>query len=361
MPRLITTLTAVAATFCISEAVASCSNNATKAGQRVIFSYPGLTPPDHLYELTRQGKVGGIILFGENIGNNTASVIADLHEAYRSSECTDTTARLLIMTDQEGGQVRRIPGAGPFESAKEMGQSSDPGAAAKQGGTEAAEALISDGINTNLAPVVDVYRKEGNFIDGPERSFGNTTSLVSNCASAFIRSQQKSGVVATAKHFPGLGAAPAGANTDLSPVTINLTLDELRSVDIAVYRSAMEAAVDMIMTSWAVYPALDKEYPAGLSSKWVQGELRDRLGYKGVVVTDALEAGSLTSFGGTDKRAVLAAKAGADLLLASGRDVDQGEEAVNALEAALSSGELGEKDFMAATERITLLRQKVNI
>ena len=347
--------------LCSLWAVAGCNNNTVNAGQRVIFSYPGLTPPDRLYDLTREGKVGGIILFGENIGNNTATVITDLHAAYESSKCIDPASRLLIMTDQEGGQVRRLPDAGPFKSAKEMGQAEDPGAAAGRAGTEAAEALTPEGINTNLAPVVDVYREKGNFIDGPERSFGNITSLVSTCAEAFILSQKGAGVVSAAKHFPGLGAAAAGSNTDLVSVTINLTLDELRSMDVAAYGSSIDAGVDMIMTSWALYPALDIDYPAGLSTKWVRGELRDRLGYKGVIVTDALEAGSLTSYGATGKRAVLAAKAGVDLLLASGRDAKQGEDVVEALVAALSSGELAEEDFTAATNRILTLRRKVKI
>lgn len=343
------------------EAASCCDKTTVNAGQRVIYSYPGLTPPHDLYDLTREGKVGGIILFGENIGNSTASVISKLQEAYSSAPCVDHNAKLLIMTDQEGGKVRRLPDEGPFESAKEMGDADDPGKAAAKGGEEAAEALISAGMNMNLAPVLDVYRDEGNFVDGPERSFGNTTALVGACGKAYILSQHDAGVVSTAKHFPGLGAAPAGANTDLQPVTIDLTLHELRSVDMAAYKPALDIAVDMIMTSWAVYPALDAEYPAGLSSKWVRGELRDRLGFQGVIITDALEAGSLTSFGDADKRAVLAAKAGVDLLLASGRNVTQGKVAADALAEALRDGELAQKEFAAAAKRILTLRRRLKL
>jgi beta-N-acetylhexosaminidase len=157
--------------------------------------------------------------------------------------------------------------------------------------------LAGVGMNVNLAPVLDVYYKSGNFIDQFQRSYSSNASVVASCGMAFITAQQKTGVAATAKHFPGLGSATKSQNTDAGPVTLNVSLSGLRSKDEAPYPVAITAGVKLIMTSGAVYPALDASQPAGLSRAAIQGELRARLGYQGVTITDAIEAGALGAFG----------------------------------------------------------------
>src|SRR5699024_9412462 len=117
------------------------------------------------------------------------------------------------------------------------------------------------------------------FLDNYGRSYGSDPGVVAAAGTAFISAQQADGVAATAKHFPGLGAAGANDNTDERPVTINLDAGTLRSVDEAPYRDAIGAGVDMIMPSWAVYPALDPGTPAGLSSTILRGDLRGDLGF----------------------------------------------------------------------------------
>ena len=180
--------------------------------------------------------------------------------------------------------------------------------------------------------------------------------MVSQCGASFITAQQKLSVAATGKHFPGLGAAAAGQNTDNVPVTLDLALDSLRSIDEFPYKAAIAAGVRLIMPSWAVYPALAPGVPAGLSSAVVQGELRQRLGFKGVTITDALEAGAVQSYGTTGQVALLAAGAGMDLLLCSGRSVPQGEAALSSMEGAYTGGSLGKADFQAAVQRVLDLR-----
>lgn len=327
-----------------------------QAGHHVVFSYPGVQPPDYLFDLIEQGKVGGIILFGENVADNLTTTIDAFQDAYKRSPGYPGSP-LLILTDQEGGQVVRLPG-GPTMSAKQVGQSRDPKGTATQTGKIAAEALEAYHVNANLAPVLGVYREVGDFLDNYERSYGNTSSLVATCASAFVNAQQDAGAFATAKHFPGLGAAETNENTDEAPVTINLALDELRAVDEAPYASAIAAGVGMVMASWALYPALDPKYPSGLSTSWIQDELRGRLGFEGVTVTDAIEAGALEAFGDDPARAVLASQAGMDIILASARNVTQGEAIVEALVSALQDGSLVQDSFAQATDRILALRQK---
>jgi beta-N-acetylhexosaminidase len=324
------------------------------AGQRVIYSYSGLTPPSALLQQISAGQAAGVIFFGGNISSETqiASVVQQLRQAQQQSP---VASPLLLMTDQEGGEVRRLPGA-PTMSEKQIGASKKPVSAASSAGTGAGQNLAGVGMNVNLAPVLDVYYKSGNFIDQFQRSYSSNASVVASCGMAFITAQQKTGVAATAKHFPGLGSATKSQNTDAGPVTLDVSLSGLRAKDEAPYPVAITAGVKLIMASWAVYPALDASKPAGLSPAVIQGELRARLGYQGVTITDAIEAGALAAFGSYGQRAVLAAQAGMDLLLCSAQDPSEGQAVVTALAGALDGGQLDPAAFNAASQRVTALR-----
>jgi beta-N-acetylhexosaminidase len=201
----------------------------------------------------------------------------------------------------------------------------------------------------------------GNFIDQYQRSYGNKAAVVTSCGQAFITAQQKTGVAATAKHFPGLGSATTAQDTDTGPVTLTVSLASLRAKDEAPYPAVIAAGVKLIMVSWAIYPALDAVFPAGLSPAVVQGELRGHLGYRGVTITDAIEAGALTSFGSYGQRAVLAAQAGMDLLLCAAQDVAEGQAVTSALASALDSGQLNPATFNAAVQRVTALRDTLGL
>jgi beta-N-acetylhexosaminidase len=328
-----------------------------RAGQRVIYSYAGLTPPASLLGWIRHGEAAGVIFFGGNIASTAqiASVIKELDRANAAASNPLRTLPLLLMTDQEGGVVRRLPGA-PVPSERDIGESPDPAAQARAAGRGAGRNLAGAGLNVNLAPVLDVYRAPGNFDDQFGRSYSMNPRVVATLGADFIRSQQATGVAATAKHFPGLGAADATGNTDLRPVTLDVSLAELRAVDEFPYRAAIAAGVKLVMLNWAVYPALDASHPAGLSLAIVNGELRQRLGFTGVTITDGLEAGALQPFGGIGRRARLAAAAGMDLILCSGQKAGEGATARAALASALHSGALTGPAFSAALARISALR-----
>ncbi|OAQ66765.1 glycoside hydrolase, family 3 [Pochonia chlamydosporia 170] len=356
----------LAATLILSAEAKRCDELDILAGQHVVYSFPSTSqPPDELINLTKAGLVGGVILFGENVDANTAKAMSALKDAYNASPApallkkkTGKDARFFVTTDQEGGMVRRIKTGEPKLSAKQMGAAADPAAAGKAGGAGAAVSLKEYQCNSNLAPVLDVFREAGDFTDYFQRSFGNTSQQVVTAAVPFITAQQAAGVVACGKHFPGLGAASHDANTDLQPVVLNLTLSEIRKVDQAPYVAAIKAGLEMVMASWAVYPSLD-ERPAGLSEKWIKGELRSRLRFKGVTVTDALEAGALSAYGDAGARGVAAAKAGMDMLLASGRNVTQGEAVRKAVVQALKKGQLDRREFDEATVRIAGMRSRI--
>jgi beta-N-acetylhexosaminidase len=330
------------------------------AGQRVIYSYSGLTPPASLISLIQHGEAAGVIFFGQNISSEAqiAGVIKQLDQA-DASPLNPVQAPLLLMTDQEGGQVRRLPGR-PFLSEKQIGANPLPQAEtlATEAGQGAAANLRSVGMNVNLAPVLDVYRQAGDFDDQYGRSYSMDPDVVSVLGSNMIKAQQGGGVAATAKHFPGLGAAAADQNTDEGPVTLTLPLATIRSIDEVPFAAAIAAGVKLVMVSWAVYPAIGAR-PAGLSPNVVQGELRDRLHFTGVTITDALEAGALGPFGSTQHRTMLAALAGMDLLLCSAQDVTQGQQASGELAAAYSNGSLNGPAFLASVNRVIALRQSL--
>lgn len=328
------------------------------AGQRVIYSYSGLQPPPLLLHLIHSGEAGGVILFATNIGS-PEQIRAVIERLQNLSLTSPLRRRLLILTDQEGGEVRRLPGE-PLLSEKQIGSSPDPTQSAAEMGHAAAENLASVGINVNLAPVLDIYRQSGDFIDQYQRSYSRDPAEVANAGAAFIAAQQSASVAATAKHFPGLGSASQSQNTDLGPVEINTPLAELRSIDELPYASAIAAGVKLVMLSWATYPALDPSSPAGLSPVVVH-ELRNRLGFRGVTITDDIDAGAVTRFGSLGYRSVQAIRAGADLILGAAADPardgpNQGLEVMHAIASALAHHQLNEVEAQQAVARIASLR-----
>jgi beta-N-acetylhexosaminidase len=327
---------------------------AQRAGQRIIYSFPGTTPPPELFDRIRAGEAAGVHFFSDNVSSpaQIRAVIAALVQAQKDSPIR---APLLFITDQEGGQVRGLPGE-PTLSEKQIGESADAVARARRAGMDAAQNLRGVGMNVNLAPVLDVFREPGNFIDQAGRSFSDDPNVVRRLGTAFIKAERDVGIAPSSKHFPGLGSARVDQNTDEAPVTLPVSRAELHRIDEAPYAAAISAGVKVIMLSWATYPSLDADRPAGLSSIVLQDELRTRLGFKGVTISDTLIAGALQPFGTVGQRGVLAAEAGIDLLLCSFGDVSQGDEARDALAEALQNGQLDRRSFNAAVGRVTALR-----
>jgi beta-N-acetylhexosaminidase len=318
-------------------------------GQRLLagLAGDGLTP--RLRTAIHEGRVAGVVLFAEDLPSRASGrrLIAALQRIPRPPALR---VPLLVMVDQEGGEVKRVSGA-PSVSAAEMGAR---GAAfSRAQGRRAAANLRGLGINVDLAPVLDVTRP-GGVIAATERGFGATSASVAATAIPFAEGLQAGGVAATAKHFPGLGAAVE--NTDSAVQRIDLPASELRSVDEAPYRPFIVAGGDLVTLSTAIYPALAPE-PAAFSRRIATGELRDRLGFKGVSITDALETVAVRDFGGPAKAGVAAARAGADLLLFTA--LGPAEAAGRALVAGLRSGRLDRTEFEAAAQRVLTLRSRL--
>jgi beta-N-acetylhexosaminidase len=316
------------------------------AGERVVVGLDesGLSP--ELERAIAGGDVTGVVLFASNFPSRAAGqrLIARLQAIPRPRKLR---APLLVMTDQEGGEVVRVEGP-PDASAREIGERG-AGYARAQGRATAAS-LRALGVNVDLAPVLDVARPGGVIAD-TERGFGEDPAAVARTAIPFAEGLQSGGVAATAKHFPGLGAA--AENTDFEPQRIELSEGELRGVDEAPYRDYVRAGGKLVMLSTATYPALS-DRPAAFTRAIATGELRQRLGFGGVSITDSLGGGAVAAFGGQREAAVAAAAAGVDLLLFD--DLPSALAGHGALVAQLRDRKLGRGRFEASVERVLRLR-----
>ena len=317
------------------------------AGQRVIAGFGGTTVPAPLARSIREGRVAGVILFTMNLPNRSAGrrLVSRLQSIPRPPGLRDP---LLIMVDQEGGLVKRIGGA-PVVSAKGMGAR---GAAfSRAQGRLTARNLRDLGINVDLAPVLDVARP-GGTIASTRRGFGSTPARVAATATPFAAALQRGGVAATGKHFPGLGAARA--NTDVAVERVGLSRRTLRGVDEAPYRSFVGSGGELVMLSSAIYPAFSKA-PAVFTRSIATGELRDRLGFGGVSITDALGSVAARAVGGPAKVGLAAAHAGVDLMLFL--DYRGAEKARRALVRGLRAGTLSRAAFEGSAQRVLDLRE----
>lgn len=316
------------------------------AGERIVTGIGGTSISPALRGAIREGKVAGVVLFAANFPSRAAGrrLIARLQGIPRPVGLRDP---LLIMVDQEGGEVKRLGGA-PTASAREMG-SRGAAFSARQGRLTAAN-LREIGVNIDLAPVLDVERP-GGVIAETERSFGASAARVSATAVPFAEALQAGGVAATGKHFPGFGAARE--NTDFSVERIDLSKQELRAVDEKPYESFVRAGGKLVMLSTAVYPSFSED-PAAFTRAIATGELRDRLGFEGVSITDSLETPAVEHFGSAGKAAAAGAHAGADLLLFA--HLGPAQAAWRALTAKLRSGALDREESTAAAERVLDLR-----
>jgi beta-N-acetylhexosaminidase len=298
-------------------------------GQTIVGKVGQQGPSEQLLRSVRKGRFGGMIMVPRN-ERTLQQQVGQLQDAARLGD----NPPLLIMVDQEGGEVKRLPGP-PDQSAAQIGDSGDADLARQQGASTGTY-LAGLGVNVDLAPVLDVERP-ATADTIANRTFGDDPELVSELGVAFIEGLQGANVAATAKHFPGLGLATA--NTDFGPVTVVATQEDLNAAATP-FQDAIDAGVDMVMTSTASYPSLGSREPAALAPQIVQGLLREQLGFQGVIITDDLEGDAISDEMNPAKAAVAALAAGNDLALFALSSAT----ATRAFDAVVKSVKAGELD-----------------
>lgn len=310
-------LAVVAAPAAPSSASASASSAAERAqplaqlvGARLVVGVDGTTATPALLQRIRRGQVGGVILMGANVRN--APQVRALTTALRRA-ATAGGHPFLVMTDQEGGLVRRFRWAPPAASAAELGRLGE--AAIRRRGADTALALSRLGVDVDLAPVADVPSVPGSFIAAQRRGFSTVPSRIAKDVTAFASGLHDGGVAPTLKHFPGLGLATV--STDEGAVTIEAGPASL-APGLLPYRRAIAAGVaPLVMVSNAAYTAYGGQ-PAAWSPRVLS--LLGGLGFTGATITDALEPLATTHGVTLPTAAIRAARAGVDLLLCVGSE-----------------------------------------
>ena len=275
-----------------------------QVGQLIVLSFPGTTPPEYVRDALREQRAAGVILFGGNVTGpvQLRTLTRRLRQAGESP---------IVAVDQEGGDIRILRWAPPFGSPPEQAA-----AGTVRGDAEkAARALRAAGVTVTLAPVADVPSVRGAALRA--RAFASDPDEVSRSVHNAVVGWRAGGVAATAKHFPGLGAAKV--NTDAASITVRRTRAELERVDLPPFEAAIRAGVPLVMVGHARYPALDPARIASQSRAIIDDLLRERLGFRGVVVTDSMEAQASLATGGISIVSERAVRAGADLVLLTGR------------------------------------------
>jgi len=319
-----------------------------KIGQMLVVGFHGHEPPQHILDWLREGRVGGVILFARNIDTpeQVAELTKALHEAARRP--------ILVAIDQEGGVVARLRG-GFTESpgAMALGAADDPGLTEEVSAVLATE-MRALGINWNLAPAIDLTHNIHNPSVGV-RSLGSDPQHVKRHALAQVRGFQNAGVAATAKHFPGKANTPVDPHVEL-PV-IEGPLDDMWDTALVPFRAVSDAGVAAVMITHVQFKALEPEHPSTLSPAIIQGLLRRDIGYTGLVTTDCMEMKAVTDAYGPGESAVLAAKAGANVVLFSHTREHQ-EAAYDALLDAARTGRLPMEQVDCSVERINEMKRR---
>ena len=290
-----------------------------------------------LKTLVQTYGVGGIIISRGSV-----------KDAVRMIDSLQSYSRLplLISADFESGAAFRLQGATEFPSSMAVGATRNPMLAYRLGKAVAEEGRAI-GVHQNYAPVADVNNNPDNPIINV-RSFGEDPALVSSLANAFIQGTQEGGMISTVKHFPGHGDTNIDTHSDLPTLTFNtLRLD---SIELPPFRSAVESGVMSVMLAHVAVPSMEPDsfLPATLSRRIVDSLLRHQIGFRGLVVTDALNMRALTKQFSTGVAAVRAVQAGSDILLMPTSE----PTAIDSIASAVERGEIDEMDINRSVRKI---------
>jgi beta-N-acetylhexosaminidase len=333
-----------------------------EVAQVLLVSINGTGRPDaSAVELLEHHAVGGILLFGFNVPEKARDLGFFTARIQEAAQKNGTGLPEIIAMDDEGGTVFRFHG-------QDITRLPSPALASRRGpnfikflGDASGSELHALGVNVALAPVVEALNATNRHFLGT-RSYGSDPATVDADAGAFIEGLQSQGVAAVAKHFPG--------NTDADPHRGLAVLSVSKSVETDLFLPRFASAIDLnaknpnrsvalVMLSHVIVPSLDPSHPASLSPVFIQGQLRQKLGFQGVAVTDDLCMKALTDLLPPTKSAVEALRAGDDLLMIS----DQGSflEIQNAIVRAVKSGELERSRLDEAVDRVIALKLRFDM
>lgn len=322
-----------------------------KLGQLIMLEFNETAYSDNLDYALNTLHVGGVILYDIQLNTFRQARGDIVHMQTRAG------IPLLVSTDQEGGIVNRLHKIyGPAMSESDIAATGNTQIAAQQA-LKISQELKALGINTDLAPDLDVNVVGG--YDMIDRTFGNTPQAVIKYATPYIKAMQGNGTIACVKHFPGIG----DATTDLHDtfVKLNVSRQHLYDVDLAPFKALIQSSDPqvqpaMIMPTNIVMTQIDPDHIAELSPAFITGILRNQFHYDGVVLTDALYMDGMDRF----QAAVQALQAGDDMILGP-NDSAQTAMTIQAIKDALKNGQLSMARINEAVARIIALKMQYHI
>ena len=323
-------------------------------GQMMAASFGGPSITDGLRRLILEEKVGTVLIFADNF-TDAASLRRLTSELQRLGREAGLPAPLLIAVDEEGGRVMRIhDGVAALPSELELGARGADGV--RQAVAANAAGLHALGIQLNLAPVADLRWNAADGVIG-DRSFGGDPGVVGPLVAAAVNGLHDGGVAATLKHFPGLGGA-AGDPHSAMP-TDPISLDRWVASQARSFQAGIDAGADAVMTTAVVVPGLDPSgTPALFSRAVVTGLLRERLRFQGVIVTDGLGMGGITTLYALPDATVAAVRAGNDLVLLNSADAGYQASAIDAVKQQVRAGSIPVDQVQASAARVIAMRAR---
>lgn len=297
-------------------------------------------------DLILKEKIGGVIFF-----KGTAKVQADMTNRWQEI----SQIPLLISADYERGTGMRLTDGSIFPNNMALGATGNEKYSYEMGKIIAEECRLL-GVHQNYAPVMDVNNNPNNPIINV-RSYGDNPEIVSKMGTAFIKGLQEGGVIATAKHFPGHGDTDIDSHNDL-PV-LPFDMDRMNNLELKPFQSSIDAGVKSVMIAHLSFPELEKnpKVPSSLSKSIVNDLLIEKMGFKGLIVTDALNMSGITKNFSTEEIAVMCVEAGIDLILMPVGEV----KAIDAIENAVKSGKINEERIDISCEKILKAKNELGL
>ncbi len=295
--------------------------------------------------------VGGLIYFKQNI--QSKEQITEM----LANTTTMSKYPIFLAVDEEGDSVARVADAlklDKIDSCASIGETENPDNA-YEAYKKVGSYLMEYGFNLNFAPVADVLTNPDNTVIG-KRSFGSNADVVSSMVASAVKGLEETGVTACMKHFPGQGGANGDTHTEMA--VTERTLEEMRETEFKPFIAGAEAGAQMIMVGHFGVPSITGDNkPASLSKELITDVLREELGYNGVVITDALNMAAVSEYYDSAQAAVMALKAGADMLLMP----EDFEEAYEGVLAAVEDGTISEARVNDSLARIYKIKYKETI
>ncbi len=340
-----------------------------KIAQMLIMGFRGTeaTEESAIVKTLKAHAIGGVILFNYDVPSKSSprNIVGPAQTSALISSLKKYSRKpLFVAVDLEGGRVNRLKpeyGFADFPSAQALGEKND--VAYTRAVSESIAVEISAlGFNINFAPVADVNVNPKNPVIGAlGRSFSANAETVALHCESFIAGHKSLGIINSLKHFPGHGSSTADSHLGMADVTATYKDIELIPYDKLVKNGEM----DMVMTAHIINRNIDPVYPATLSSKYIKGILRTRLGFKGIVVSDDMHMAAISANYGYEEALVRAVNAGCDLLIISNNnsffDDNACEKAVEAIFKAVRRGEIPQSAITESYERIIAMKNKYAI